>query len=144
MNISRRKLFLGLLPIALAPMGSALAQDQGEFHLGRVWQVREYEPNGSVWEGTWTRRGNSPIFDAQWRNSYTAGVAHDVIEFRGVRDGSVTLYRYSLSGYYYGRISRDGDRIRRGGEEIPGYFASGEQAGNGDAVAQDAASVICR
>ena len=114
MTVTRRSLLLGALPISFAPVCPALAQDGYGFDLGRVWQVREYEPNGSVWEGTWTRRGNSPIFDAQWRNSYTGGIAQDVIEFRGIQEGSVVMYRHRQAGYYYGHVTRDGAHIRRG------------------------------
>ena len=112
MQIGRRYLFRLAGLAVLAPVARVLAQ--GGFDLGRVWQVREYEPDGSVWEGTWTRRGNSPVFDALWRNSYSGGVASDVIEFRGVQNGSAVLFRYQQNGTYYGPISGDGTRIRRG------------------------------
>lgn len=114
----QRRHFLGLLCMAplygFAAAQPSIAYDGDEFDLGRAWQVREYEPNGSVWEGTWTRRRGSPIFDAQWRNSDTGAFAEDVIEFHGVENGSVVLHRSRLNGTYYGPISRDGRHIRRG------------------------------
>jgi len=113
MDESRRTFLFAIASAAAAlPLGQAVAQG---FNLGQTWQVREYEPDGTYWDGTWTRRGNSPVFDAQWRYSVNGAVANDVIEFRGVRaDGTVTLYRYQYTGYYYGHLSRDGTHVRRG------------------------------
>ena len=112
MDNSRRS-FLALIGMAAVATASQQALGQ-DFDLGHIWQVREHEPDGSVWEGTWTRRGVSMIFDAEWRNSYTGGIARDVIEYRGLQNGSVVLYRYRQAGYYNGPLSRDGTRIRHG------------------------------
>jgi hypothetical protein len=90
-------LLFSFVAVALGVAHEAAAQ---EFNLGRIWQVRECEPDGSYWDGTWTRRGHSPVFDAQWRHSGTGALASDVIEFRGARD----------DGYYYGHLSHDGTR----------------------------------
>ena len=115
MRTTYRLYFLALVSlIAFSPLQGAVAQGGYGFDLGRAWQVREYDVDGTLWEGTWTRRGNSPVFDAQWRSSTTGGVARDVIEFRRVEDGSVVLQRYQYTGTYYGRISRDGTRIVSG------------------------------
>ena len=100
--------------IVFLPLQGAIAQGGYGFDLGRAWQVQEYDVDGTIWEGTWTRRGNSPVFDAQWRSSVTGGIASDVIEFRRIENGSVVLRRYQHAGTYYGRISRDGTRIVRG------------------------------
>ena len=117
MRKERRRLLSVMIIAALAglvPSGLVVAFDGYGFDLGRVWQVREYAPDGSIWEGSWTRRGDSPIFDAQWRNNRTGGIAQDVIEFREIQNGSAVLYRQRLSGTYYGPLSRDRTRIRRG------------------------------
>jgi hypothetical protein len=104
---------LAALIVFTLPQG-AIAQGGFGFDLGRAWQIQEYDVDGTIWEGTWTRRGNSPVFDAQWRSSVTGGIASDVIEFRRIENGSVVLRRYQHAGTYYGRISRDGTRIVRG------------------------------
>ena len=121
--MQRRRLFLMSAALfGLSAIFSAAAQDydrdefryEREFHLGRVWQVREFVPDGGVWEGTWVRRGHSRIFDASWRNNMTGRTGNDVIEFRGLEDRTVTLYRIGISGYYRGHVSHDGRHIRRG------------------------------
>ena len=116
MNLPRRRLLSLLMLSPLLAVGPRFARAQygPGVNLGRVWQVREHDTDGSVWEGTWTRRGSSPIFDAQWRNDVTGGIAQDVIEFRQIENGSVVLYRQRQNGFYYGRLSRDGTVIRRG------------------------------
>lgn len=128
MDRSRRSFLslIGLAAAAAVPLHQASAQ---QFNLGHIWQVREYEPDGTFWDGTWTRRGNSPVFDAQWRYSVNGAVASDVIEFCGVRgDGTVVLYRYRYTGTYYGHVARDGTRIRRGTTTFynPGSYSEAE------------------
>lgn len=118
MMIMHRRRFLSLLAavptLGIAGTKAASAYDGYGPPVGHLWRVREFDADGSVWEGTWTRRGNSSVFDAQWRNNVTGGIAQDVIELRRFDGESVELYRYRHTGYYYGRLSRDGMRIRRG------------------------------
>ncbi len=100
--------------LLLAFVNPLFAYEVDGLDLGRVWMVREYMPDGSVYQGTWTRRPRSPIFDAEWVYSATGGIARDVIEFRSVDDGQVVLYRNGLRQFYYGNLSRDGTRINHG------------------------------
>ena len=109
-----RRSLLQFVLLGPAVMLNFAAAAQGAFHLGREWQVTEYGANGRYWVGVWTRRGNSDTFDAQWRDSLTGSITNDVIEFRGVRQNTVILYRYGIHGNYFGQLSSDGREIVTG------------------------------
>jgi len=113
MQTHRRNL-LRLTLLGAAVMVDFPAVAQGDFHLGREWNVTEYGTNGRNWVGAWTRRGNSNTFDAAWRDSATGSVVRDVIEFRGVRQNTVILYRDGIQGSYFGQLSSDGREIITG------------------------------
>lgn len=81
----------------------------GGFELGQVWRVQEND-----WEGTWTRRGTSDIFDAEWRNSQTGQTVRDVLRVESILGNQIILYREGTRGRYRGIISQDGRSIRNG------------------------------
>jgi hypothetical protein len=114
MQIHRRDMLqLGLAAALISP-AAAQHYDDDEFDLGWEWEVTEYGDNGRTWEGVWTRRGDSNIFDAEWRDSQTGGTVRDVIEFEHVRHNTVVLYRRGINGRYFGELSHHGHRIERG------------------------------
>jgi hypothetical protein len=72
--------------------------------LGRVWEVRE---NG--WVGTWTRRGNSKTFDAEWTAPNGQRI-RDTIIIEDIQGRDIVLRRVGLNGYYKGTITPEGKR----------------------------------
>lgn len=80
----------------------------GPFHLGRVWKVQEEirDPqgqfHGDYWLGTWTRRGDTNLFDAVWRDSRTGEEVRDVMQFDSAQRGSLTLHRLGTHQIYLG------------------------------------------
>ena len=87
-------------------------QSGDALELGLRCHVQEELPNGRHWDGIWTRRGHSNVFDAEWRDSLTGRHLSDVIEQRKVSGNWVTLYRRGVKGSYHGRISPEGDSAR--------------------------------
>jgi hypothetical protein len=77
--------------------------------LGNVWRVTEY----GGWTATWTRRGNSSVFDGVWFNGSqkVTGMLTMAVQGRVVRIQS----RQQTNGYdvdYEGTLSRDGRSIQ--------------------------------
>jgi hypothetical protein len=106
MMIGRRSLILALSSGLVASKATA----QGGV---AEWQVREQNPDGRFWVGTWRQREpNSYTFDANWRDSLTGGTVTDVIELRSWDGATVTLYRFGIDGTYTGDVSADGRSIR--------------------------------
>lgn len=77
-----------------------------QFDAGRRWKIREGE-----WEGVWTRRGRSDLFDARWRHLRTGREVRDVIHMESCDGRQVVLYREGTRGRYCGIISRDRRQI---------------------------------
>jgi hypothetical protein len=84
-----------------------------DFNLGNVWTVKEYNGN-SIWEGTWIRRGTTNVFDAKWQNNKSGQRVEDIIEYKGVKNGKVTLYRRGNHGTYTVTLSDRGIVIING------------------------------
>jgi hypothetical protein len=83
------------------------------FDPGRVWTVEEPDFAGGIWYGTWTRRGNSSVYDAYWR--HTSGREHrGTVEFRGIDGRRITFFRQDVNGTYSGELGSDGRSIRGG------------------------------
>ncbi|MCX6557805.1 MAG: hypothetical protein NTW95_10310, partial [Candidatus Aminicenantes bacterium] len=77
--------------------------------LGRVWRVTEY----GGWTATWTRRGDSLVFDGVWFNGSqkVTGMLAMAVQGRVVRIQS----RQQTNGYdvdYEGTLSLDGRSIQ--------------------------------
>jgi len=77
--------------------------------IGRVWQVTEY----GGWTATWTRRGDSMVFDGLWLNGSqkVTGVLTMTVQGSTVRIQS----RQQTNGYdvdYEGTLAQDGKSIR--------------------------------
>jgi len=90
--------------------------NQSDFNLGSVWEVVE-SCGGDKWIGTWTQRPGTQTFNATWKKvsgSQIGNVITDVIDFKGIENGIVTLYRHGTSGTYTGKISPGGQNVRDG------------------------------
>ncbi len=83
-------------------------QDRDRDRLGRVW----YEQEGG-WQGVWTRRGNSNVFDARWTQSGQTPVTA-VLTIR-IQGNNVRVERRSSSDGnncdYRGTLSADGRTV---------------------------------
>lgn len=79
--------------------------------LGNRWQIHEEIP-GRYWNGQWTRRAGTNLFDAVWQDSQSGQQFSDVIELRETNGSSVRLYRQGTRGYYAGTLSPDRRSIR--------------------------------
>jgi hypothetical protein len=80
----------------------------GTFDPGKVWHERE----GSF-KGTWTRRGDTNVFDAVW----TDDAGHEVkseVTLESVVGRTVVLFRKDLGGRYTGTLSDDGRLVIEG------------------------------
>jgi hypothetical protein len=98
---------------APASSTSSARAPQPAFDPGRVWAVEEPDFEGGTWRGTWTRRGNSSVYDAYWR--HTSGREHrGTVEFRGIDGRRFTFFRPDVNGTYSGEIGSDGRSIRGG------------------------------
>ena len=61
-----------------------------------TWTVEEPDFAGGTWYGTWTRRGNSNVYDAYWR--HTSGREHrGTVEFRGMDGQRFTFFRADVN-----------------------------------------------
>lgn len=110
-KFSWRLVILALIASLVLPLGARevlAGTPSGDDRLGRVWQITE----DAGWTGTWTRRGDSRVFDAVWfrGNEKVTGVLTMEIE-----DRTVTIQsRQQTNGSdvdYRGTISPEGGRI---------------------------------
>ena len=76
--------------------------------LGKVWHEKE-----GPWEGTWTRRGDTNVFDAVWKNPQGEEI-RDQVTVESVSDHQVVIFRKGTQGRYYGHLSDDGLKIDNG------------------------------
>ena len=76
--------------------------------LGKVW----YEKEGP-WEGTWTRRGDTNVFDAVWKNPQGEEI-RDEVTFESVTGRDIVLFRKGTQGRYRGQLSDDGLKVEKG------------------------------
>jgi hypothetical protein len=84
--------------------------------LGNTLNVREVA-GGSVYIGTWTRRGGTDVFDAVWNGSI-----RDVIEIESVNGSQIVFYRHGNKGRYSGTLSADGSQVSSG---TASWYAAG-------------------
>jgi hypothetical protein len=84
--------------------------------LGNTLTVSEVAGR-SVYDGTWTRRAGTDVFDAVWNGS-----VRDVITIESVNGSQIVLFRQGNKGRYYGTLSADGTRITSG---TASWYASG-------------------
>ena len=73
--------------------------------LGPILVVKELAGD-AVYNGTWTRREGTDIFEAVWN-----GAIGDVIEIESVNGNQIVLYRHGNRGRYYGTLSADGSGV---------------------------------
>ena len=78
-------------------------QTSDDQRLGSVWHVVE---NG-VWQGTWTRRPGTRIFDAVWRHPQ-GGEVRDVLEVESVQGQRMVFYRRGNRGRYSAEMGSNG------------------------------------
>ncbi len=76
--------------------------------LGNTLIVKEVA-GGNIYDGTWTRRRGTDIFDAVWNGS-----VRDIIQIESVNGNQIVLYRHGNNGRYSGTLSADGLRITSG------------------------------
>ena len=76
--------------------------------LGKTMIVREVA-GANVYNGTWTRRAGTDIFDAVWN-----GALRDVIQIEAVNGKRIVFYRQGNKGRYSGTLSADGSRVSAG------------------------------
>jgi hypothetical protein len=84
--------------------------------LGRILNVREVA-GGAVYNGMWTRREGTDLFDAVWN-----GAIRDVIEIESVNGSQIVFYRHGNKGRYSGTLSADGSQVSSG---TASWYASG-------------------
>lgn len=106
--------------------GSAIAGSQYPGVLGTKITVTETDGN-TVYNGVWTRRADTDIFDAVWNGCIT-----DVIEIESVNGNQIVLYRQGNGGRYYCNLSADGSKILSGTADWygPGWYWGGNITGN--------------
>ena len=91
------------------------------FDPGRVWKIIEGKwergsERDAAWEGVWTRRGSSNLFDGFWVNRKTREGARDVLEIEPAGPGRVTVYRQGIKQRYHGNFDplHPGEIVGRG------------------------------
>ncbi len=113
----RRCLVGAVIPVALALLGAlpVLAQaGLAGLDLGTRWVVTEHNPDGTTWDGSWVRRGQTPVFDALWRHSGTKAIVKDIVEVRALRGTEIEVFRRSNAGIYKGTLASDQLTVPRG------------------------------
>jgi hypothetical protein len=90
------------------PAVSAPAASRFGAVLGQALNVREVAGE-VVYDGTWTRRAGTDIFDAVWN-----GTLRDVIEIESVNGKQIVFYRHGNQGRYFGTLSADGRQVVSG------------------------------
>jgi hypothetical protein len=76
--------------------------------LGRAWHDEE-----SGWSGVWTRRGNTPAFDANWTHPSGGKISGSILNI-SITGNSVAIARTDTSGarcQYEGALAPDGNSI---------------------------------
>jgi hypothetical protein len=88
--------------------------------LGNIWYVTEC----CGWVGTWTRRPNTNIYDAVWKNTNGA-TATDIIELQSWNrtTNQVKLYRQSINGTYTALYNENNGTLING---ITTWYPSGQ------------------
>jgi hypothetical protein len=76
--------------------------------LGPILNVME-SAGGAFYNGIWTRRAGTDIFDAVWNDSI-----RDVVEIESVKGNQIVLYRHGNKGRYYGMLTADGNGVVNG------------------------------
>lgn len=78
-------------------------------------QISVVEGVNLEWQGTWTRRNQSNIFDAYWLHTQAGTESRNVIELTAIESQKVTLYCPGYGGRtYYGPLSLDRQQIVAG------------------------------
>jgi hypothetical protein len=72
---------------------------------------------GAVYNGTWTRRAGTDVFDAVWN-----GAIRDVVEIESVNGSQIVFYRHGNKGRYYGTLSANGSQVSSG---TASWYSSG-------------------
>lgn len=75
-----------------------------------VWHVEEGANGRAAWVGTWTRRGRSDVFDAEWRSLDNRVGVQDTLRLIEAGD-RVVFHRDGTNGEYTGYLSRDGTHM---------------------------------
>ena len=94
-----------------------MVETQFGIKIDPVWHEKE-----GPWEGTWSRRGDTNVFDAVWKNPDGVEIK-DEVTFESVADHEIVLFRKGTQGRYRGHVSDDGMKIDKGSAE---WFAPGD------------------
>jgi hypothetical protein len=84
--------------------------------IGSTWRVTESCPDRK-WIATWKLRAGTQTFDGTWKQVSGPGSGtpfSDVIDFKGSKNGQVSLYRRGVNGTYTGKLTPDGAKIKGG------------------------------
>lgn len=99
--------FGGLVEAQAQSVGYGTAT--GSRDIGSRVYVREVGSNG-VYEGTWTQRGRSNVYDGVWVYLPTGERITDVLQVQGVVDGQLVITRpggvYAIPAYRNGAFGR--------------------------------------
>ncbi len=95
--------------------------EEAVFNPGKIWNEME-----GPWQGVWTRRGDTNIFDAHWI-SY-AGEVSDEMELVSVDKYYVKLLRKGSGGFYHGILSCDKKSVTKGTGDGFSYGGYGWEA----------------
>jgi tetratricopeptide (TPR) repeat protein len=79
--------------------------------LGRIWRVKELWRGRVSFEGTWTQRGDSEVFDAEWRHLPDGQTIRDTLRNIRIEGDQINIHRDGTNGEYKGRLSLDGRHI---------------------------------
>lgn len=111
----------GALTTVQAQPARSYGGSNGTIDLGRTIQVREVGSDG-VYEGTWTQRGYSNVYDGVWIFVPTGRRVTDVITVHGVVDGKLVMTR--PGGAYLAPVRGDGSFGRGKASWVvdPGYY----------------------
>ena len=78
---------------------------------GRIWHVKELWWGRALFEGVWTRRGDSEVFDAEWRYLADGHTIRDTLRDIRIEGDQINIHRDGTNGEYKGRLSPDGRHI---------------------------------
>jgi 4-amino-4-deoxy-L-arabinose transferase-like glycosyltransferase len=78
-------------------IGEKKVQETKFLSLGKTWNVTE-----GIWVGTWVKRDNTNIFDAEWVNRKTNKKIKDVLILEKFSEKTIILLRQGFNKRYFG------------------------------------------
>ena len=100
---------LGSIPagttVSFDARGTPIASFSTMVFPGKRWRIAETNPQGQGCRGTWTRRGESAVFDAEWQ--CLGGKVTDVVEVGELDGDDVVVFRRGMKDSYVLTLSAD-------------------------------------